>query len=97
MDFIDKKMNNLKIHTEKFLKSLNTDIDSTKHVLIIKSDKGNVTTIISKNTYNCQLNKLINDHENFISYRKDPTSLVQGKLIEILDKLVKKGQIENTQ
>jgi hypothetical protein len=92
MDAWDKKINYLFNNTKKFINNINND-ENNQHIYIVKSDKGNATTIMYKNKYENEMTNLLNNNENFRICRKDPTSTVQLELTKILEKLVNRNQI----
>jgi hypothetical protein len=76
--------------TRKFL-------NENKNILILNSDKGNKTVAIEKDEYRNKMLKLLGD---FCTYRKlnsDPTSRLQKKNNELVDKLFRKELISRTE
>lgn len=62
-------------------------------LLILQSDKGNVTVAIDKSTYNNLAIELLNDKKYYKVLNRDPTLTIQGKSNELVKNLEKKGYI----
>jgi hypothetical protein len=93
MNHQDKKLLYLFKNTKRIIYEINNHPDDSKHTYIIKSDKGNVITLIPKEMYESQLNNMLNDKNVFRSSRTNPTNKIQTTLDTILNKLVNKKQM----
>lgn len=56
--------------------------------LVFKSDKGDVTIVMDKNTYNNKMIELLSDPHCFIRLSRNPTGPIQSKANEIVDRLL---------
>lgn len=74
--------------TRRFLKS-------HPNILVIPSDKGNVTAIIERAEYEEKMSKLISDDNTYSKLSKDPTNKIQTKNNSFVNMLKNKGYIDD--
>ncbi|XP_037929293.1 uncharacterized protein LOC119666107 [Teleopsis dalmanni] len=89
-----KKQKNKKLNTvgqtKKFLKK-NSDM------LILDADKGNVTVAMNKNDYKNKMQQFLNDITTYNILKQDPTSKLQTKNNNLVDKLFKGNVIDSVE
>lgn len=76
--------------TKEFLKE-------NDNLVILNSDKGNVTVILDKDNYNEKINDLLNDESTYKKLENDPTENIQRKTNAMIRKLYENGHIDKNQ
>ncbi|KAJ8977218.1 hypothetical protein NQ317_002470 [Molorchus minor] len=79
-------LNYLFIKTNKFL-------HEHPELIVTKSDKGNVTVLLTKDTYDQKSLDILNDQNSYNILQRDPTSTLQQKANKLVHKLEEKEMI----
>lgn len=80
---------NLLLKSKKFLKD-------NPNLILIESDKGNVTVIMEKKQYLNLSNEIIINSNSYVELSKDPTTTIQSKANKFLKPLKDTNQIDDT-
>jgi hypothetical protein len=94
MDMNDKKLNHEYQRAKSFIYDVNKNTDESKRIYIIRSDKGNRTTIMNQNTYHKEMTEIVNNKLQFRVCRRNPINDIQKELISCIDKMIKKNYID---
>ncbi|XP_073827824.1 uncharacterized protein, partial [Musca autumnalis] len=70
-----------------------TFMKSNKDIIILNSDKGNVTVAMDNNEYKERMMNLVGDIMTYQRMNKDPTTTLQKKNNELVEELFKNGYI----
>lgn len=76
--------------TSKFMKD-NDDL------VVLNSDKGNMTVILDKETYIDKVKELLSDELTYKSINKDPTESIQRKSNELIKRMYENGHIDKNE
>ncbi|XP_017478433.1 PREDICTED: uncharacterized protein LOC108368159 [Rhagoletis zephyria] len=69
------------------LRSAKKFLENHKELLILNSDKGNVTVLMAKSEYDKKIQTIINDISTYKVLKPDPTNRLQDKNNEIVEKM----------
>ena len=81
---------NLTTDEQRALKRLKTD----QNIVILPADKGRVTVVMDKTSYNDKMDSLVNDKQTYEVLKRDPTPALQRKLNNKLLTLTKTDKID---
>ena len=93
LDFRDKFINSIYSETEKFISQCNK-LDNESRIIFARTDKSKQTVVLYERDYFNSLRNLLENKNDYIVCRKDPTSRVIEKNRIYIKKLVDSGKID---
>lgn len=102
VSLIDDHLNKNKLNKREQL-ILNTVVQSEKYlkrnkeILILNSDKGNITVAMNKTEYNNKMKDILKDMCTYRRLKRDPTSVLQSKNNALIEKLFNINAINVTE
>ena len=69
------------------------DLKKDRDIMVLPADKGKATVILDKKDYNSKIEAILNDTKTYQPLKKDPTTSIKNKLINILKPWKKDGSV----
>ena len=88
-----KRRRNLKPNVSKEEITALQDLKKDRTIIVLPADKGKATVVLNKSDYEDKINGILSDTKTYEPLKKDPTTTIKNKLINILKPWKKEGSI----
>ncbi|XP_044754973.1 uncharacterized protein LOC123313928 [Coccinella septempunctata] len=79
------------ILSKKYIRETFEFVKNNQQLVISRSDKGNITVIMSRDEYETEVYKMLDDQNVYLKLQKDPTTKIQNNINKII-KILKENQ-----